>query len=102
MSAAVSATTVWAGVMRCARTQSGHAGWWRALRAVHDPGKIVAGLTDVREGYRLENCPLVGAQRGPYPLQRLGRSRVRQVFGCSSRMPSSWPSIARMMSGECC
>jgi hypothetical protein len=51
-------------------------GWWRALRAVHDPGEIVAFLADVREGYRLENRPLAGAQRDPHSLQRLGRSRV--------------------------
>jgi hypothetical protein len=49
---------------------------WRAPRAVHDPGKIVADLADVREGYRLKNRPLVGAQRDPHPLQRLRRSRV--------------------------
>jgi hypothetical protein len=49
---------------------------WRAPRAVHDPGKVVADLADVREGYRLKNRPLVGAQRDPHPLQRLGCSRV--------------------------
>jgi hypothetical protein len=59
-----------------ARGLSAGLGRWRAPRVVHDPGKIVAHLADVREGYRLENRPLVGAQRDPHSLQRLGRSRV--------------------------
>src|ERR1700722_7033214 len=38
----------------------------------------VAG-DDVRQGHRLEHFSLVGAQRDPDPLQRLGRSPVRHV-----------------------
>jgi hypothetical protein len=63
-----------------ARGLSAGLGRWRAPRAVRDPSKIVADLADVREGYRLENRPLVGAQRDPHPLQWLGRSRVCHVL----------------------
>jgi hypothetical protein len=47
---------------------------------VHDPGEVVAGLADVREGYRFENRPLVAAQCGPHLLQPFGRSQVCPVL----------------------